>query len=109
MDCCMKPTVFQVILIVIQVNTFTSIAAGDFQVKNLVIGEPVSGKTEFRLGFMAPNFMDYSLSPLSLNSTVVTLKYSVEKMLPELLPNYYFNMRYNGTSLVIESLKQLSS
>ena len=63
----------------------------------VIIGEEKGGNKEFKLGVLAPAKIDYSLAPMSLNSTLVALEYSIEKLRHELLPDYYFKLFYMDT------------
>lgn len=68
-----------------------------FKENSFIVGEKSSDKIEFRLGVVAPNKIDFSLAPMSLNSTLVALQLSIEKLLSDLLPDFYFNISYLDT------------
>ena len=66
---------------------------------SILIGEKGPGKTEYRLGVLAPGFLRHEndFSGLNLNATIVALQMSIEKWQPKILPDFYFKLIYQDT------------
>ena len=64
------------------------------KIGSILVGEKSDDKVEYRIGVLAPDDNDYTVSPMSLNSTVVAVKYSLEKLGKYFLPGFYFNVSY---------------
>ena len=69
-----------------------SAIAYDLPAKIHVVGNITDGKQEYRIGIMAPDFNNFTVAGLNLNSSLVTLEMTIKKWQPQLLPGYYFKL-----------------